>query len=1136
VIPEHALLKHTQRATRPTIFLRCLTLLAGCVFLSLHGACIAEDTQNEDFDAATSRMLSLRSQGRFAEAIPFARQATEHLIRAKGEISEEVAVARLMEGHLHEKLNDLEQAAANYRKAFAIVSKLDKGNTATAKVLLTIGRFFRANDQLDDAIASLRLGVAIQNELAAKDDSLLAETLHALTFSYLDQSNHAKAVGVMEKLVVLTEKLDGPQSSHLAGLLAILGNVHHKLHQLEAARRHYERALTIHNNTLFLFQDADALSFARSGLGDVLFDIGNYAESESLYRKELAACERTNGQQHADCIALCRKIAMCLVFRDKLRQSEQFAERAANTAEKALGENNQVTAASLDTLASIYRIQGKWDDAKALYDKSVRIAEEKHGPNHRETATGLLNTASFYAEREDFKQAAALTERALAIYKAQQPLDVMDIAIASQNLGMTYWGLGRHQEAQDLLTAATEACTKTLGPNHLNTISIQHSRAQNLFFLGKNEDVHRIAADCLERIEDTLGGDHTAAISPRVTVAVNHVVISDRGTAAKAFDTSLRHLVSHISKHLPGLSASEQLAVLKAGPSRPYHAALTFAVMRPDDTLTAELSAAWLANMKSLGHEALASASVLQKQLPNAADQDKLRALADVRQQLARLTQMVPADSEEAAYQEDCRRLEKAERDLVHEIGGQLAELYRYAGWTEVKDIQTHMPSNSVLIDFARVRPFDFNARAWPASWQPERYAAWLIPAEATGRVSVVDLGPADEIDRLVAEYQKELRISLGPQGAIATHGEKAAEESARQKGKLLAKAVFTPLAKAVREKCGLTDVSTLVICPDSALWLIPWAALPLDDSQYLVEKHAVLTVTSARELTRERNSRTSQTPPVVFADPDFDVAASQPSKPKRPSKAASERETDVLKQVRRIPRAARLPATREEATLLQPVFASLTGSKPVTHIGPDATETAVKSLRGPRIAHFATHGFFLDDSRSVTKGSELAALSAGGTRASNPLRGVTGDQLRSPFLRSGLLLAGCNSGTPDGITDLDDGVLTGAEVLGIDLMGTDLAVLSACETAVGDTHCGEGVAGLRQAFLIAGADSVLASLWHVDDKATVDLMTGFFDRLDTGKSPADALAIAQRAALKERRRSHGAAHPVYWAAFELTQ
>ena len=199
----------------------------------------------------------------------------------------------------------------------------------------------------------------------------------------------------------------------------------------------------------------------------------------------------------------------------------------------------------------------------------------------------------------------------------------------------------------------------------------------------------------------------------------------------------------------------------------------------------------------------------------------------------------------------------------------------------------------------------------------------------------------------------------------------------------------------------------------------------------------------------------------------------------------------------------------------------AITGLDPGVFLQSAASESVFKSLQSPRMLVLSTHGFFLEgpDPEHSGKDADLA-------RRSLPA---------NPLLRSGLILAGYNQAVSSGDGCDDDGLLSGLEVAGCDLRGTELVVLSACETGLGSIRAGEGIAGLRQVFQLAGAKSVVASIWRVPDFESYQLMSAFFRGLTRGRGCAESLREAQLALIADQRARRGATHPYYWAAFSLT-
>ena len=133
-----------------------------------------------------------------------------------------------------------------------------------------------------------------------------------------------------------------------------------------------------------------------------------------------------------------------------------------------------------------------------------------------------------------------------------------------------------------------------------------------------------------------------------------------------------------------------------------------------------------------------------------------------------------------------------------------------------------------------------------------------------------------------------------------------------------------------------------------------------------------------------------------------------------------------------------------------------------------------------------------------------------------------------NPLLRSGLAFAGANT---RGANGGDDGILTALEAASLDLWGTRMAVMSACETGVGETRRGDGVYGLRRALVVAGAESQVMSLWQVSDDGTRALMTDFYKNLKAGVARSAALRQVQLQMLRSGTRKH----PYYWASFILS-
>jgi CHAT domain-containing protein len=329
---------------------------------------------------------------------------------------------------------------------------------------------------------------------------------------------------------------------------------------------------------------------------------------------------------------------------------------------------------------------------------------------------------------------------------------------------------------------------------------------------------------------------------------------------------------------------------------------------------------------------------------------------------------------------------------------------------------------------------------------------------------------------------------------------------------KALSAAVWKPLEGSVK------DAKVVVLSPDGQLSLIPFAALLDQQDHPLLERVLLAYVSSGRELI---GSDTAMTQPasdlLLVANPDFDYKARETG-----SQTVALRSRDFRGSF------TSLPGTERESKEVPPLVIEKNGQKQVL-VGGQATESAVKASRSPRILHLATHGFFLtDEDIDLSQNMQRAFLErdlAVKPRASTK-------RYENPLVRSGLAFAGANHATQT--TEGDDGILTALEITGMDLSGTELVVLSACDTGVGEVRNGEGVFGLRRAFALAGAKNLLMSLWPVSDEITANQMKAFYRNLQT-VPPAEALRNAQLETIKElKERFDGVAPAGLWAPFIL--
>ena len=292
-----------------------------------------------------------------------------------------------------------------------------------------------------------------------------------------------------------------------------------------------------------------------------------------------------------------------------------------------------------------------------------------------------------------------------------------------------------------------------------------------------------------------------------------------------------------------------------------------------------------------------------------------------------------------------------------------------------------------------------------------------------------------------------------------------------------------------------------------------------------MAETYDLRLVSSTKDLLREKTSVAANVG-VLIGNPEFDIDESEyrsallelASKENVGGRSEAVR-GGILSRDQERATLSPLPGTEVE---LQSIHAQLEKQdwQVEVYSGQNALEEAVKRVQSPRVLHLATHGFFLENQEYLRR-DRGADIPSG---------------QENPMLRSGLFFAGANRGLRGAApsADLDDGVLTAYEAMGLNLQGTELVVLSACQTGLGQVRNGEGVFGLRRALQVAGAEAVLMSLWPVPDQATQELMSLFYAKWLNGLDKYQALREAQLEMREKIRERYGRDLPFYWGAFVL--
>ena len=794
--------------------------------------------------------------------------------------------------------------------------------------------------------------------------------------------------------------------------------------------------------------------------------MGLYSKALPLYERALTINEKSLGSQHPNTAMILNNMSNLYQDMGDLAKAQPLCARALAICDNALGPEHPRTATTLHNLAALYQYMGDLAKAQPLYERALEIREKTIG-QHPDTAVSLNNLAELYRFTGHHTKALQLYEKSLAMLEILIGSEKPDTALVLNNMGVLYLKLGDNAKAVPLLERALEIREKTLGLEHPETAQTLNNLGLIYASMGNTEKAHLQLERALAINEKNLGHHHPTTATSFGNLALLKYQI---GELAVARAHAERHIASKQSELQTILAQDEDTRLAWQSVNQSFWLAC---LLEPNEIADLVL------RMKGVVLDSLVEDRSIALAAQSSGGGESLEKIAQLQARLSKLA-FDPGQEEEVSRLKG--EISQLQRDMAAKYLGR--NLQRASATITQSDITSKLSEGSTLIDL-----FQFHD---PKLKGEDAQCLGAIIITTNNKLEFVRIDGATAICKSIESLRRG--IANGDAACV------------KEETELLSEKLWHPIAQKIPE-----GTNQLIISPDGNLNFLSFAALLGEDGKFLAESYDISCMGNARDLLRESNPNPTNRIR-IFGNPIFDRTAESVEENRM---AFRNMEVDVFGQVQLPP----LPGTEKECTEIQKIAAN-SGWDLETFTRERADEKTIRQTSRPGILHLATHGFYLN---SYTPPLDSArGMSVIGIQPATPnKKGV------DPMRASGIALTGAQStlrswAERKAPNPENDGILTAEEVASLDLQGTWLVSLSACETGVGEARSGEGVLGLRRSFMMAGAENLLMTLWPVSDQTTSEIMADFYrEALKTGNAPG-SLAKVQREWLVKLRKEKG--------------
>jgi len=963
--------------------------------------------------------------------------------------------------------------------------------------------------------------------LAEEDDP---GALNRQVTQLLNQGKYQEAILVAERAVEVAKRVRGQEHPETADALNNLGIIFKNTKDYAKAERLYQEALQIRQKVLGPKHPDTVNSLNISGL--LYRTMRDYAKAEPLLQEAVARI-RKGMFPPALVFQSLNNLAQLYQAMDENAKAEPLLQEVLRIRQKSLGPEDPLTLVSLNNLGAWYRSIGDYDKAEPLLQESVRIRQNVLRSEDSGTVAALDNLGVLYSKMGDYAKAEPLFQEALRMSQKVLGPEHYITAESLNNLRHLYWQTAQYAKAEQPLQEALRICRKTLGSEHGTTAQVPNNLADLYQAMGKYSDAQPLYEEALQ-IRRKLGqGDSMVAQSlnnlgllyekmgdyekadplfqealqidkkalgpdhPDTAVELGNLASLefDLGRMDQATALAREQAVAQLkalSKIFSFTSEQQRLAYLNI-----FRLYSLFPFLKGTET---DLATA------ILRYKGLVLDSIIEDRRVAEASQgsDEQKEVEQLNLDRRELDQLLLEPAQDLSAQTK-QRIDALEEE-VEKIEGQLARHVaglghaRRALTVSLEQVQATVPDNGVLIEYVRYLNY--------LGKQSElRYGAMVLFSK--GAPLWIPLQKASEIEYLVRRYRTLVKDS--------------SQDELSENLQALYEALWAPIGQALP-----AQTNRIVISPDGQLNFISFATLLNNEKQFLAERYDIQYVASGRDLIREPG-RSLAKKVVLFANPNFSLAPSQMlakpddnfSDPPASTRGGAKRDLEDEVEDWSFPS---LDGTRKEGDELMKKFESWDWIS-IDFSAGEATKKALLRIHSPYILHLATHGFFAKESPIATEVEPQMLL--------KDEQSVTKSKFfKNPMHRSGLALAGAETTIEawkrNEVPPVEnDGIVTAEDVGTLDLQGTWLVTLSACDTGSGEARTGEGVMGWRRGFIQAGAENLLMTLWPISDEVTVQIMSDFYDAAHKSGIAPQALAEVQRDWLLKLRMEKGLAEAV---------